>query len=145
LQIEVAAPSGATVSNGGTTVTNGETIGETKGETNMLKFPLTLVVVPGLFLNLVTGTIAQTAPPNLPVAVICYSDLDHSWRVGYLSRINENGDADYSSANGNLGITVNAKGVVLAPTNRTAATDCIGKTIDELRGDGRVLDFQRTR
>jgi hypothetical protein len=111
----------------------------------MPRFPLTLVAVPGVFLTFATGTIAQTAPPNFPIAVICYVEQNHSWRVGYLNRVNENGDADYTTADGKLGVTVNAKGVALAPTNRPASQDCFGKTMDELRADGRVMDFQRAR
>jgi hypothetical protein len=40
---------------------------------------------------------------------------------------------------------VNAKGVVAAPTNRPAGVDCYGKTLDELRSSGRIMDFQRTK
>jgi len=51
----------------------------------------------------------------------------------------------YTSLAGHLDATVNAKGVVVAPTNRPAGVDCYGKTLDELRSNGRVLDFQRTK
>jgi hypothetical protein len=98
-----------------------------------------------VFLCIATGTIAQTAPPNVPIAVICYVEQNQSWRVGYLNRINQNGDAEYLTANGKLGATLSAKGVVLAPANRPAVMDCIGKTVDELRANGRVMDFQRAR
>ena len=111
----------------------------------MPKFPLTLVAVPGVFLILATGTIAQTAPPNIPIAIICYIEQNQSWRVGYLNRINQNGDAEYATADAKLGATINAKGLVLAPTNRPSALDCIGKTVDELRANGRVMDLQRAR
>ncbi|HMJ28890.1 MAG TPA: hypothetical protein VK512_09270 [Xanthobacteraceae bacterium] len=112
----------------------------------MPKFPLTLVAVSGVFLAIATGTVAQTtAPPNVPVAVICYSEQNQSWRFGYLNRIDQNGDAQYSSADGKLGATISAKGVVLPPANRPAAMDCYGKTVDELRANGRVMDFQRAR
>jgi hypothetical protein len=111
----------------------------------VFKFPLTLIAVPGVFLTLATGTVAQTAPPNFPIAVICYIEQNQSWHVGYLNRIDENGDADYSSADGKLGVKVNAKGVALAPTNRPAIMDCFGKTMDELRANGRVMEFQRAR
>jgi hypothetical protein len=40
---------------------------------------------------------------------------------------------------------VNAKGVVAAPTNQPAGVDCHGKTLDELRSTGRIMDFQRTK
>ena len=112
----------------------------------MPKFLLTLVAVPLVFLTIATGTIAQTpTPPNVPMAVICYIEQNQSWRIGYLNRINQNGDAEYLTADGKLGATLNAKGVVLAPANRPAAQDCFGKTVDELRANGRVMDFQRAR
>jgi hypothetical protein len=109
----------------------------------MLKFPLTLAAVPGVLLTLATGTVAQTFPSNLPMAITCYSPQDQSWRVGYLYRVNAKGDAIYLAAGGKIGATVNAKGVVEAPTNRPATLDCYGKTLDELRANGRVMEFQR--
>jgi hypothetical protein len=42
-----------------------------------------------------------------------------------------------------VGATLNAKGVVEAPTNRPAGLDCYGKTLDELRQNGRIMEFQR--
>ena len=111
----------------------------------MLKFPLALAAVSGVFLTLATQTVAQTVPPNLPAAIMCYAEPDQSWRVGYLYKVNKNGDAEYVSANGKLSATLNAKGVVEAPTNRPAGVDCYGKTLDELRSKGRVMEFQRTK
>jgi hypothetical protein len=46
---------------------------------------------------------------------------------------------------GRLSATVNAKGVVAAPTNRPVGVDCYGKTLDELRSSGRVMEFQRAK
>ena len=111
----------------------------------MSKFPLTLVAVPGVLLTLATGTVAQTSPPNVPVSVYCYAAQTKTWRVSYLNKINENGDAEYLSGDGKLGATLSAKGVVLAPTNRAAIVDCFGMTLDELRASGRIMDFQRAR
>jgi hypothetical protein len=111
----------------------------------MRKCRLPLVAASGVLLTFATGAVAQTVPPNLPAAIICYAQADQSWRVGYLSRINKNGDASYMTPNGRLSAMVNAKGVVAAPTNRPAGVDCYGKTLDELRSNSRVLEFQRTR
>jgi hypothetical protein len=112
----------------------------------MPKFPLGLVAISGVLLCIATGTIAQTpAPPNVPVAIICYFEQNQSWHIGYLSRINQNGDAEYSAIPRRLSATISAKGVVLKPTNRPDALDCYGKTVDELRANGRVMDFQRAR
>ena len=107
----------------------------------MLKFPLAL----GMLLALATGAVAQAVPPNLPAAIMCYAPADQSWRVGYLSRVSKNGDALYTTPDGRLSATVNAKGLVAAPTNRPAGVDCYGKTLDELRSNGRVMEFQRPR
>jgi hypothetical protein len=111
---------------------------------NMRKGRLALAAVPGVLLTFATG-VAQTVPPNLPAAIICYAQADQSWRVGYLFRINKNGDATYMTPDGRLSATVNAKGVVAAPTNRPAGLDCYGKTLDELRSSGRIMEFQRTK
>ena len=64
---------------------------------------------------------------------MCYAEADQSWQVGYLHRVEKNGDARYISPDGRLGATVNAKGLVLEPTDRAAGLDCYGKTLDELR------------
>ncbi len=111
----------------------------------MLKFPLALVAVPGVLLTLATATAAQTFPPNLPMAITCYDQKNQSWHVGYLNRVHANGDAIYMRVDGKLTVTVNAKGVVVMPTSRPAGVDCFGKTLDELRANGRVMDFQRSR
>jgi hypothetical protein len=105
----------------------------------MLKFTLAL----GVLLALATGTVAQTFPSNLPMAITCYGPQDQSWRVGYLYRVNAKGEAIYLAADGKIGATVNAEGLVLAPTNRPAGLDCYGKTLDELRANGRIMEFQR--
>jgi hypothetical protein len=108
-------------------------------------FPMAVAGVTSMLVTLATGAVAQTVPPNLPAAVICYAQADQSWRVGYLYRVNQNGDAIYIAPDGKLSVTVNAKGVILAPTNRPAGLDCYGKTLDELRPNGRVMEFQRTK
>jgi len=107
----------------------------------MLKFPLGL----GVLLALATGAVAQAIPPNLPAAIMCYAQADQSWRIGYLFRVNKNGDALYIAPDGRLSATVDAKGVVAHPTNRPAGLDCFGKSLDELRANGRVMEFQRAK
>ena len=103
------------------------------------KHPLAITVVSSMLVALATGAVAQTVPPNLPAAIMCYAESDQSWRVGYLSKVNKNGDAEYVSGNGKLSATLNPKGVVEAPTNRPAGVDCYGKTLAELRSNGRVM------
>jgi hypothetical protein len=111
----------------------------------MPKLALAVTAVTSMLVSFATGAIAQAVPPNLPAAIMCYAEPDQSWRVGYLYRINKNGDAEYVSGNGKLSATLNAKGVVEAPTNRPAGVDCYGKTLDELRSKGRVMEFQHTK
>jgi len=108
----------------------------------MLKIWSTFTVV---IIGFATGAFAQTVPPNLPAAIICYAKADQSWRVGYLFRVNKNGDMIYTSPDGRLSATVNATGVVSVPTNRPAGLDCYGKTLDELRSSGRIMEFERTK
>jgi hypothetical protein len=111
----------------------------------MLKFPLTVVAVPGVILTLATATAAQTFPTNLPIAITCQNQQDKSWRVGYLYKVDANGVAIYMAADAKLSTTVNAKGIVETPTNRLGRLDCYGKTLDELRANGRLMDFPRGR
>jgi hypothetical protein len=111
----------------------------------MLKSAFALAVASGVLLAVGTGAVAQTVPSNLPAAIICYAQSDQSWRVGYLFRINKDGDATYITPDGRLSAMVSAKGVVAAPTNRPGGVDCYGKTLDELRSSGRILDFQRAK
>ena len=110
----------------------------------MPKLPLAVIVTSTL-VTLATGAAAQAVPPNLPAAIMCYAQADQSWRLGYLLRVNKDGDATYITPDGRLSAIVNAKGVVAAPTNRPAGVDCYGKTLDELRSNGRVMDFQRAK
>jgi hypothetical protein len=106
---------------------------------------MAVAVAISILITLMTGAIAQTVPPDFPAAIMCYAPTDQSWRVGYLSRVNNNGDAIYLGASGRLSATVNAKGIILAPTNRPGPVDCYGKTLDEMRSNGRTMEFQRTK
>jgi hypothetical protein len=110
----------------------------------MLKFQLALTAVAVVLLTNATVTVAQTVP-NVPMAVICYAPQQKEWRTAYLYRVTENGDAMYLSPTGKLGATINAKGSVVAPTDRPTGLDCYSKTLDELRSSGRVMEFQRTK
>jgi hypothetical protein len=98
---------------------------------HMTKLTLAVTAVTSMLVTLATGAIAQAAPPILPAAIICYAQTDQSWRVGYLLKVNKNGDAIYITPDGRLSTMVDTKGVVTAPTNRPAGVDCYGKTLDE--------------
>lgn len=88
---------------------------------------------------------AAQAVPDLPLALICWSDSGQDWRIGYLSRINKDGTATYMPPGGQQSATVNEKRIVEAPKSRGGVVDCYGKTIDELRSMGRTLEIQRPR
>ena len=111
----------------------------------MPKLPLAITAVTSMLVTLATGTVAQTVPPNLPAAIICYAQADQSWRVGSLARVNKNGEATYISQIGRLTATLNAKGVLEAPADRGTGLDCYGWTLDQLRTNGRTMEFQRTK
>jgi hypothetical protein len=114
----------------------------------MPHLPLAATAVASILLSFATVSVAQTAPPatvaqkvppDLPLAVICFNEQTQTWAVGYLNLINKDGSATYVS--GDLAVTVNAKGVVQPPSNRPAGGDCFGKTLEELRAAGRVMEF----
>ena len=97
----------------------------------MPKLPLAATAVASILVTLATGSVAQTLSPNLPLAIICFNDKTQTWRIGYLDAVSPDGSATYVA--GGLWATVNAKGLVQPPSNRSAGVDCFGKTLDELR------------
>jgi hypothetical protein len=109
----------------------------------MTNFPLAPTAVATLLLTLTTGSFAQKAPPDLPLAVICFNEQTQTWAVGYLNLVNKDGSATYVA--GDLAVTVDAKGMVQPPSNRPAGGDCFGKTLKELRAAGRVIEFKRAQ
>jgi hypothetical protein len=113
--------------------------------TNTTCLPMLALTAVASMLGLATGAVAQSAPTNLPAAVMCRAQADQSWRVGYLYRVTKDGEAIYISPDGRLTTTVGANGVVGAPTNRPAGLDCYGKSLDELRSSGRTMEFQRAK
>ena len=83
---------------------------------------------------------AQSSPPKLPFAVICYIEASGSWVVGYLREVKEDGSATYMPPGGQISLTLGANRVFEAPENRAAVSDCIGMSLDELRAAGRLLE-----
>ncbi len=86
----------------------------------------------------VEGAVAQTALANYPLAIMCRGE--QIARVGYLYEIKRDGSATYITPDGRLSVTLNANGVLEKPPNRAAAGDCYGKTVDQLRTNGNVID-----
>ena len=104
--------------------------------------PLAATAVASILVTLATGSVAQTLSPNLPLAIICFNEKTQTWRIGYLDAVSPDGSATYVA--GGLWATVNAKGLVQPPSNRSAGVDCFGKTLDDLRAAGRVMEFKRS-
>ena len=112
----------------------------------MLKLSLAVTAVTSVLVTLATGpAVAQKSPPEVPLAIICWNERANTWRVGYLSTIKKDGTATYVTPSGQLTSTLSAKGVAEPPSNRPAAIDCFGKTLDQLRAMGRLIEFQRAR
>lgn len=83
---------------------------------------------------------AQTFPADLPLAVVCWSEKTQRWVVGYLEVVNEDGSAIYGRDE--LSATLSAERLFEPPLNRQAVLDCYGKTLDELRATGRVMEIR---
>jgi hypothetical protein len=112
---------------------------------HMPKLPFAGAAITLTLVTLATGAVAQTVPANLPAAILCYAPPDQSWRAVNLFRITKDGDTLYITPDGRLIVKVNAKGLVEAPTDRRGSVDCYGKTLDELRSSGRILEFQKAK
>jgi hypothetical protein len=108
----------------------------------MSKLPLVGSIVASILLTSGTRTIAQTFPSDLPMAIVCWNQGAKNWVVGYLQSVKDDGTATYK---GQLSATVSAKRVVESPTNRPVIIDCYGKTLEQLRATGRVMEFQRAK
>ena len=104
------------------------------------KWALSTVVLATVFGNS-ASVAAQSEPPDLPFAILCWSEEGQNWRYGYLATVTRDNKATYFSPNGHLSVGVGSNGIVQEPSDRPAVNDCFGRSIDELRAAGRVLDF----
>ena len=86
----------------------------------MPKLPLAATAVASILVTLATGSVAQTLPPNLPLAIICFNEKTQTWRIGYIDVVAPDGSATYVA--GDLWATVNAKGLVQPPIAQQAST-----------------------
>jgi hypothetical protein len=111
----------------------------------MFKHSLAVGFATSVLVTLATGATAQNTPPELPLAIFCWGEQTKTWVVGHLATIKGDGTATYVGPSGRLSGLVNAKGVVEPPSNRPVAIDCYGKTLDQLRAMGRLIELQRTR
>jgi hypothetical protein len=112
---------------------------------HMAKLHFAVAAASSMLATLTTGAIAQTVPANLPATIICYAPPDQSWRAIYLLRVTKDGDSLYITPDGRLIVKVNGKGLIESPTDRHGSVDCYGKTLDELRSSGRILEFQKAK
>jgi len=107
------------------------------------KLSLAAMVVASALATLATGSVAQTFRFDIPLAVVCMNSKTQTWVVGYLQTVANDGTAIYGR--GSLTGTLNARGVMVKPSDRPALLDCYDKSLDQLRAEGRVLEFQRTK
>ena len=111
----------------------------------LISFITMTVIAASVFVTLTTETVAQAVPTDLPLGFICWNEKTQSWGVAYLVGAEKDGTATYMPPGGRMSATVNSKRMVEPPENRPANFDCFGKTIDELRAMGRVIELQRTQ
>ncbi len=77
---------------------------------------------------------------ELPFAVICEAPSGVAF-VGYLSRVNPDGTAVYSTVLGRMFGQVDASGLIQMSDLVAGGGSCDGRTIDELRAAGQTRDF----
>ena len=82
---------------------------------------------------------AQQMPSGFPLTVACWSEQAKDWRYSYLSTVTADGVATYFAPNGEVAFQIGADKTIQQPIDRPATTDCIGKSLDQLQSDGRVL------
>jgi hypothetical protein len=111
----------------------------------LISFVAITVVSASVLVTLARESVAQTAPPDLPLGIICWNGGSQSWGVAYLVTVTKDGTATYMPPGGQTAATVNARRIVEPPKDRPAVFDCFGKSIDELRALGRTIEVQRTR
>ena len=105
----------------------------------MPRLVLVATVVSGVLAS-ASPSAAQTFPTDLPLAIICFHEQNQGWIVGYLEVVKADGSAVYGR--GQLSANLNAERVVEPPANRTAALDCYGKSLNQWRASGRLVDLQ---
>jgi hypothetical protein len=86
---------------------------------------------------------SQQMPSGFPLAVACWSEQAKDWRFSYLSTVTSDGVATYFAPNGEVAFQVGADKTLKEPIDRPATTDCIGKSLDQLQSDGRLLSLPR--
>ena len=97
------------------------------------------------FISLAAESVAQTVPATFPLGIICWNERTQGWAVGYLATVSRDGSATYMPPGGQLAARVNSRGIVEPPRNRPATFDCGGKSLDELRAMGRIIELQNQR
>jgi hypothetical protein len=111
----------------------------------LILFIATTVVSASVLVTLAGESVAETAPPDLPLGIICWNEESQSWGIAYLVTVMKDGTATYMPPGGQTAATINAKRTVEPPKDRPAVFDCFGKSVDELRALGRTIEIQHTR
>jgi hypothetical protein len=109
----------------------------------MRKLPLLAAIIASCLVASGTGPLAQTFPPDLPIALVCWNGKVKQWVVGYLQTVMQDGTAIYRHTH--ISAMVTTKRVVEPRDRAPPVADCFGKTLDELRAIGRVVDFPRAK
>ena len=108
-----------------------------------LRSGLMKVALPAIILVTACSALAQATDEKIlkyPMAISC--ERDGALRFGYLSEIRTDGSAAYHSVDGRRAAQLNTKGV-LEPLTPMKPTGCIGKSLEELRDEGRTVEFPR--
>ena len=84
---------------------------------------------------------AQAAERDLPIAIVCERGARATY--GYLSEIKEDGSALYQSMDRRRSVIVTADGIVEPTTGMAPGNTCFGKSIDDLRKDGKTIEAVR--
>ena len=75
---------------------------------------------------------------GFPLAILC----GHNGQIdlAYLGRISVDGTATYTSAVGQRVLTITADGPAEAAVQTASGSECIGKTLEVLRNEGRTVE-----
>jgi hypothetical protein len=111
----------------------------------LILFIARTVVSASVLVTLAREAVAQTAPPDLPLGIMCWNEGSQSWGIAYLVTVMKDGTATYMPPGGQTAATVNTKRILEPPKDRPAVFDCFGKTVEELRALGRTVEVRRTQ
>ena len=80
---------------------------------------------------------AEPSIKDFPLAIVCARG--GVFKVGYLDYFLKDGSAVYLSQDGRRSLKLTAEGKIELPAGLAEGVDCVGKTIQELRAEGRAV------